>query len=264
MNIRFLKNLRGALVRAAILCAAGATLLSTASANTANEGQPVRQITFRTLQLAGGDPEPVFLSEKDTWKLCNLSKRRISPEVTATVVGEQMVFARPSQTLDANGSPLMQPVAEVRLPPTGKNFLLLFRQRADNPGQLEAFALGQEELRGQSGQTILYNASSYPIVGEIEKQRFQLERGGSTRIEATAGQNNNLSLRLARYAEDEWRIAFSTVWGHKKDLNTLFFISDAPAGKDTINVQRFYDVPIRQEEPQGSGISASVAPLRTR
>ncbi|MBC2596170.1 hypothetical protein H5P28_18025 [Ruficoccus amylovorans] len=216
------------------------------------EPLPTRKVNVKTLLLSE-HAEPVFVREAKGggWVRCNLSKRRVSPPVEITAVGDQIIFYQPGVGTDETGAPLYNPVGSAVLPAGGKNFLLLFSESKDatEGAKYRLAAIPRDGLVGKRGQTILYNMSSYPIVGESGGERFSLKRGGYAEIHPEANKNNNLSLRLARYANDDWQVAFSTVWGNNPDLNTLFFIFDARGGKDKIEVKRFYDSPIPTPPP---------------
>lgn len=211
---------------------------------------PVRKVSLRMLQLEG-EPEPLFFRNKDEWNRCHVSRRRISPPVETRVVGNQLAFYKEAGPVDETGKPVEKPLGTVALPPEGKQFLLLVFQAQGKGAGIKVVALPRDDLSGESGQTILYNFSSYPVVGETSGERFSLRQGERAVLSPEANKNNNLSLRLARFAQEDWKVAFSTVWGSNPNLNTLFFIYDAPTGKNAIDVKRFQDSPIPASTSDG-------------
>lgn len=209
-----------------------------------------RPVTVRIVQLTG-KPEGLYLRGKEDVR-CQLSQRRISAPVDTVVFDDVIRFYRKQDSAQTEGGAMYELAGEAVLPPQGKNFLLLFVQSPDAQGGYRVVALPRDDQAGKSGQVVFYNLSSYPVVGQSAQEQFRIEQGKATVIRPGAGKNNNLSLRLARYANDNWEVAFNTVWGSNPALNTLFFIFNADAGKDAIDVRRFYDTPIAAATASGS------------
>lgn len=215
---------------------------------TAATEAPDPTISFRAVQLSG-QPAPLFIDQQGEWVRCLISKRRISGSLVVKGTDNHLAFYTRAGDRDENGRPLDPPAAVVQLPTGSRNVLLLFSSQRTATDKLRIVALPRDDLHNLRGQTILYNFSSYPIVGEVAQQRFSIERGNHVILQPTADKSNNLNLRLARYAQENWNVAFSTVWGNMPDVNTLFFVYDAEAGKDAIDVRRFYDSPLSTPDP---------------
>jgi len=208
-----------------------------------DEEQATRKVVFRVLSLEASNVE-LFAREGD-WVPFRLSNRRIAPGGELTLRGRQLVFFRKLDRPPNTETPPYRPVAVATLPEEGRHFLFIFSPASGQNGrEFNVKILPRDNIAGEQGKVIFYNFSSQPLAGQLGEERFTLARGDSRVVEAQANQNFNVGLRLAAYAEDQWNLAFSTVWGKREDLNTLVLVFDHPRRNNQIRVRRFLDTPL--------------------
>ncbi|MBC2602220.1 hypothetical protein [Puniceicoccus vermicola] len=146
------------------------------------------------------------------------------------------------------GEMVRTPVAQTRLPKNLNEVLLVFQKKTNSQREFyRVYPIPRNRKQFPRGSYQIFNFSDFSITGKIDDEMFTLAKQDSVIVELPAQQTTTIEVKFARSEGDEWKLAYSSLWGHKTDnrVNIFMFNSDDPV--NPIEIRRYKEfVPAEQ------------------
>ena len=151
----------------------------------------------------------------------------------------QMTFFR--EKLNSNtGEMIRTPVGSVLMPDNANEVLLIFIR---DPNREEEYyqitAINRDRADFPKGSYQIYNLSDYAIAGKVDDSTFQLAKRENSIIRLSRKETAAIEVKFARTDEDGWKLAYSSLWGHKVNKRVNIFICNSGDLVNPVKVRKF-------------------------
>jgi len=151
----------------------------------------------------------------------------------------QMTFFR-EETNSETGELVRTPVGSVLMPVNANEVLLIFIR---DPNREEEYyqitAIKRDRANFPKGSYQIYNLSDYAIAGKVDDSTFQLAKRENSIIKLSRKETAAIEVKFARNNEDGWKLAYSSLWGHKVNKRVNIFICNSGDPVNPVKVRKF-------------------------
>tara|TARA_R100000027_G_scaffold184_1_gene208 strand:- start:7638 stop:8354 length:717 start_codon:yes stop_codon:yes gene_type:complete len=150
------------------------------------------------------------------------------------------------------GEMVRVPVAQTRLPDNVDEVLLIFQKNAKSQREsYRVFPIPRNRDQFPPGSYQIINFSDFNISGKIGKEMFSLAKRDSVIIELPAQQAATIEVKFAREEGEGWKLAYSSLWGHKADNRVNIFMLSSEDPINPIEIRRYKEFIPREQQKNG-------------
>ena len=185
-----------------------------------------------------------FMSKEGPRELNAYERGFSNPE---TYIGPpEILFYADKAVLSQPPEKRPKPVALAKLPPKGGELLLILTRKIVAEEGWDVRVIDNSSTDFPGGAFRVMNLTKTPVQVALEKKITPLAGPGIAILVPSAGESaRDISFGVA--AGDE--LVYSSVWGYRDTRRTTVFIVADPEARGGINVRRFYQAVISNEQP---------------
>lgn len=140
----------------------------------------------------------------------------------------------------ATGETLRNTIAQINIPEKTRELLLIFKQTGKGPNEhYQIFPIKRDRNDFPRGSYQIFNLSDYPISGKIDEQLFQVNTQRSQIIKLPLQKTTTIEVKFARNENDNWSLAYSSLWAHKANNRVNIFIFNTGDKIDPIEIRMY-------------------------
>ncbi len=144
------------------------------------------------------------------------------------------------QTKPDTGETVRVPVAQTKLTSDTREVLLVFQPANDQSREYyHIYPVKRDREIFPRGSYQVFNFSDYTISGKIEDNMFKLEKQSSTIIKLPLQKTTTIEVKFARTSGEAWKMAYSSLWGHKAGDRVNIFIFNSGNPVSPIEIRRY-------------------------
>ncbi|WP_309396347.1 hypothetical protein [Cerasicoccus maritimus] len=215
-----------------------ATVLNPLGAAPINQEEPNVSIQFTTLSWDATVIKDLKFESDGEVESVSIYKRGFS--IPQMYHGPRnMRFFR--EVIDpATGATLRKTIAQVNIPESTKELLLIFKQSGQGANErYQIFPIKRDRNNFPRGSYQIFNLSDYHISGKIDEQLFQIDTQRSQIIKLPLQKTTTIDVKFARNENDAWSLAYSSLWAHKANNRVNIFIFNTGDEIDPIEIRMY-------------------------
>jgi len=214
----------------------GALLTGTQLGAQSHEPRNV-SIEFTTLNWDSSVIQDLKFESSDGIETVTVYNRGLS--IPMTYRGpENIVFFR--ESVNTEGEYIRIPVAQTKVPLNTKEVLFVFQPSPDPSKEYYGlYPIPRDRSKFPRGSYQIFNFSDFTISGKIDDQIFKLDKQNQSIIALPLQKTATIEVKFARNEGDDWKLAYSSLWGHKADNRVNIFLFNSNDPVNPIEIRRY-------------------------